>query len=171
MLRPPILERTVTYEMIPHMTATAPTSQHATLTTGTRRDSSWMARLVAAKAAGLDELIAFGRELDDDQQAKAWAQWQGYKLWKHSQTGEPLGLIKIATHQPRRVQESYNQGVWHASGPECWFMSTISATNNALAIAAREHTDRAQELLAARANPKHAYILRLLVDAETQGAI
>ena len=125
-----------------------------------------MARLRAAKSAGLDELIAFGLELDDNQQAKAWAQWTGYKLWKDSQTGEPLGVIKLATGQSRRVQESYNQGVWHVSGPECWFMSTISATNNALAIAAREHTDRAQELLAARANPKHAYILRLLVDAE-----
>lgn len=129
-------------------------------------DSSWSARLIAARAAGLDELIAFGLALDDDQQAKAWAQWQDYKLWKHSQTGEVLGVIKLATDQPRRVQESYGQGVWHASGPECWFMTKISATNNALAIAARESPERAEELLAARANPKHAYILRLLVDAE-----
>lgn len=147
------------------MTATAPTQQPS-LTTGTRRDSSWMARLRAARAAGLDELIAFGRELDDNQQAKAWEEWQDYRLWKHSQTGEPLGLIKLATGQARRVQESYGQGVWHVSGPECWFMSTISATNNALAIAAREHPERAEELLAARVNPKHAYILRLLIDAE-----
>lgn len=152
--------------MLSQMPATAPISQHATLSPGTRRDS-WMARLRVAKAAGLDELIAFGRELDDSQQAKAWEEWQScYKLWRDSYTGEVMGVIKLATQQPRRVQESYGQGVWHVSGPECWFMSTISATNNALAIAAREHTDRAQELLAARASPKHAYILRLLVDAE-----
>ena len=123
-----------------------------------------MARLREAQAQGLRSLIAFGRELDAHQQGKAWDEINNYRLWRDRQTGEALGLIKLSTNQVRRVQESYSQGVWHVSGPECWFMSTISATNNALAIAAREHPEREEELLSARANPKHAYILRLLVD-------
>ena len=144
------------------------TQPPAIVATDAPRRNVWMERLRVAKTQGPAALIAFARELDDLQQAKAAEQWQGYKLWRHQHTGEFLGVIS-PDGKARRVQRAYNLSYWVASGPDNPFASTISATNAALSRLARTEPEWADAALSAFANPKHAYIARLLGEHE-QGA-
>lgn len=144
------------------------TQPPAIVATDAPRRNVWMERLRLAIAAGPAELIAFARELDDNQQAKAAEQWHTYKLWRHTQTGEFLGVIS-PDGKGRRVQKAYNLPYWIATGPDNPFASTISATNSALSRLARKEPEWADAALSSFVNPKHAFIARLLGEQE-QGA-
>lgn len=131
--------------------------------TSTTQSHTWMGRLRQVQNDPA-ALVRFARQLDRNQRAKAREQWRTYRLWRHQETGEFLGVIS-PTGAYRRVQQAYHLPYWTCSSE---FASTISATNSALSRAARQHPEWGEVIAGAYVNPKHAYAAFLLIQAEKE---